>query len=165
MEKEAQVQRDPHNAQAWFELGVRQQENEREGKAIAALRRALELDPTLLPAWLSLATSYTNDGNRQEAYHALQQWIINNEQYKIITAKYHLTSDPSEGFVSMKEKREKLVECLIDMATRAAEVGVHGMDADVQVALAVLLNTSDVSSPFPGLVIECTLKMGLTLGL
>lgn len=143
LEKEAHVQRHPHDAQAWFELGIRQQENEREGKAIAALKRALELDPILLPAWLSLATSHTNEGNRQEALDALQQWIVNNEQYKIISAKYHLLSSPPEGFVSMREKRETLVNCLIDMATRASEVGVQGIDADVQIALAVLLNTSD----------------------
>ncbi|KAG8918405.1 hypothetical protein FRC01_001874 [Tulasnella sp. 417] len=143
LQKEAYVQRHPHDAQAWFELGVRQQENEREGRAILALQRALELDPTLLPAWLSLATSHTNEGNRQEACNALQQWIIHNEQYKIISAKYHLLSQPSQGFVSMREKREALVNCLIEMATRASEVGVQGIDADVQIALAVLLNTSD----------------------
>ncbi|KAG9048762.1 hypothetical protein FS837_012125 [Tulasnella sp. UAMH 9824] len=143
LEKEAHVQRHPLDAQAWFELGVRQQENEREGKAIVALKRALELDPTLLPAWLSLATSHTNEGSRQEALDTLQQWVINNEQYKIITAKYHLTSEPSKGFVSMREKRETLVKCLIEMATKASEVGVQGIDPDVQIALAVLLNTSD----------------------
>ncbi|KAG8943865.1 hypothetical protein FRC00_010924, partial [Tulasnella sp. 408] len=70
-------------------------------------------------------------------------WIVNNEQYKIITAKYHLISEPSKGFVSMREKRETLVNCLIEMATRASEVGVQGIDPDVQIALAVLLNTSD----------------------
>lgn len=109
------------------------------------MRQAVELDPTLLPAWLSLATSHTNEGDRQEAYNALQQWVVNNERYKIITAKYHLMSQPGQGFVSMREKRETLVNCLIDMATRASEVGAQVVDPDVQIALAVLLNTSDVS--------------------
>ena len=53
------MQRDPANAQAWFQLGVKQQENEREGKAIQALRRALELDAAHLPSWLALAISQT----------------------------------------------------------------------------------------------------------
>ena len=38
LEMEAAVQRDPLNAQAWFQLGVKQQENEREQKAVQALR-------------------------------------------------------------------------------------------------------------------------------
>ena len=54
---EADVQRDPANASVWFNLGVKQQENEREGKAIQALRRALELEPGHLPSWLALAIS------------------------------------------------------------------------------------------------------------
>ena len=68
---EAAVQRDPLNAHAWFQLGVKQQENEREGKAIQALRRALELDPTHLPSWLALAISHTNEGNRHGTYEAM----------------------------------------------------------------------------------------------
>ena len=44
LELEAAVQRDPTDALRWYELGVKQQENEREQKAVQALRRALELE-------------------------------------------------------------------------------------------------------------------------
>ncbi|KAL9936915.1 hypothetical protein V8E36_004150 [Tilletia maclaganii] len=48
LEREAAVQDDPTNAaQAWYDLGVKQQENEREGLAISALHRAVQLDPKL----------------------------------------------------------------------------------------------------------------------
>lgn len=143
LEKEAEVQRNPQSAAAWLALGMKQQENEREDKAIAALRRALELDSTLLSAWLALAISHTNEGSRHDAYQALQQWIDNNDQYKDVSAKYQGRSDGREEseFVSMREKGEKLVNCLIEMAMRGQEMGV---DADVQIALAVLLNASEV---------------------
>ncbi|KAG8903223.1 hypothetical protein FRB99_003576 [Tulasnella sp. 403] len=143
LEKEAAVQRNPFDANAWLELGIKQQENEREAKAIAALTRALELDSTLLPAWLSLAISYTNEGNRHEAYGALQQWVENNEKYKIISARYHITTQDPKNYVSMREKRERLIQCLIDIATMANDIGVTTVDADVQIALAVLLNSSE----------------------
>jgi len=60
-----------------------------------------------------------------------------------LTAKYRLGEEDPAKFVSMREKREKLVNCLIEMATMAHEVGIQTIDADVQVALAVLLNTSE----------------------
>ncbi|KAL9711601.1 hypothetical protein Ac2012v2_004672 [Leucoagaricus gongylophorus] len=53
LELEAAVQRDMTKARAWYELGVRQQENEREHQALQALKRAVELDPTHLPSWLA----------------------------------------------------------------------------------------------------------------
>ena len=71
----------PDSAQAWFDLGVKQQENERETLALQALRRAVELDPAHLPAWLALATSSTNESLRQDAVDAVREWIMRNEKY------------------------------------------------------------------------------------
>ena len=57
LELEAAVQRDSKNVQAWFALGVKQQDSEREQKAIDALSRAVELDPEYVPSWLALGIS------------------------------------------------------------------------------------------------------------
>lgn len=138
LELEAVVQRDPNNAAAWFELGVKQQENEREAKAIQALERSVELDPSLLSAWLALSVSYTNDNNRTGVYNAIKEWVLRNSKYPRITQ----TADLNTANVSSPGDFGALIQCLIGMARSADEVG--GVDADVQVALAVLLNTTEV---------------------
>ncbi|KAJ3537512.1 hypothetical protein NM688_g6677 [Phlebia brevispora] len=141
LELEATVQRDPHNASAWFELGVKQQENEREQKAIHALRRALELDPTYLPAWLALAVSHTNDGNRVGAYEGIREWVTRNNQYATAVEAYR-TSHAIDGDATQTEKFNNLIDCLITMARSDASGQI---DADIQIALAILMNTNEVS--------------------
>ncbi|KAI0305437.1 hypothetical protein B0F90DRAFT_1698015 [Multifurca ochricompacta] len=139
---EAAVQRDPTNALAWYELGVRQQENEREQQAISALRRALELDPTHLPSWLALAISYTNEGDRHGTYKAVQNWVRHNEKYRdIVTAIETHDGAGSDGV----DEFQKLIGCLIAMARGVSQPGTSNaeLDADVQIALAVLLNTNE----------------------
>lgn len=138
------MQRDPSNARAWYELGVKQQENEREQQAIWALRRSLELDPTHIPSWLALAISYTNEGDRRGTYEAIQNWIRHNEAYRDIVAA-HEASDGAES--NDTSEFQKLIACLIVMARRISRPGTGGddeVDADVQIALAVLLNTNEV---------------------
>ena len=81
LQLEAAVQRDMSNARKWFELGVKQQENEREKQALQALKRAVELDPSHLPSWLALSVSHTNDGNRQAACDAIREWVMRNDNY------------------------------------------------------------------------------------
>ncbi|KWU43194.1 TPR-like protein, partial [Rhodotorula sp. JG-1b] len=123
---EAEVLREPHNASAWLSLGLKQQQNEREELAIAALRRATELDPFVADgaAHLALAVSYTNEGRRTDAYEHLNQWVdaIAREQgsyYANEIAQYrNFRAERSQG-------------------------GAEGVDADVQVALGVLFNSSE----------------------
>jgi len=137
------VQRDPTNARAWYELGVKQQENEREQQAIWALQRALELDPTHLPSWLALAVSYTNEGDRHGTYEAVQNWVRNNAAYRDIVAAY----DANNGAASSgTDEFQALIDCLIAMARGVSQPGMSNteIDADVQIALAVLLNTNGV---------------------
>lgn len=137
---EAAVQRDPLNAAIWYELGVKQQENEREGKALQALQRAVELDPSLLPAWLALAISYTNDNDRQGTYQSISQWVNRNDKYRASADAFRAANPLSENAV-MTEKFTHLIDCLIAMArSNTGEV-----DADIQIALAVLLNSHEVS--------------------
>ncbi|KAF8070620.1 hypothetical protein FPV67DRAFT_1561383 [Lyophyllum atratum] len=127
LQLEAAVQRDMNNAAAWFELGVKQQENEREHKALQALKRAVELDPSHMPTWLALAVSNTNEGNRVATYDAVNEWVNLNVRYQDATA-------------SLSERYGYLTETLILMA-RSDTSGV--VDAEIQIALAILLNTDE----------------------
>ncbi|KAI0302639.1 hypothetical protein BC826DRAFT_1089741 [Russula brevipes] len=142
LEMEATVQRDPTNARAWYELGVKQQENEREQQAILALQRALDLDPTHLPSWLALAISYTNEGDRHGTYQAVRNWVRHNEAYRDIVTAY----EAGDGLeFSGTDEFQKLIGCLIVMARGVSQRSTGGseVDADVQIALAVLLNTNE----------------------
>ncbi len=140
---EAAVQRDPTNAARWYELGVKQQENEREQKAIQALRRAIELDPTHLASWLALAISHTNEGNRSAAYNSIREWLERNERYSAAVAQFRaLNPEPAEARPS--EKLTNMMQCLMSIVRENAG---RDIDADIQIALAVLLNTNEVRSP------------------
>lgn len=143
LEMEAAVQRDPQNAAAWYELGVKQQENEREHKAIVALRRAVELDPTHLPTWVALGVSYTNDNNRMGTYDAINQWLQRNDKYKDAVMRWRAENPQrrsADAEATIMEKFSGLIECLISVARE----GMSGeVDADVQIALAGLLNTNE----------------------
>lgn len=132
------MQRDPANAAAWFELGVKQQENEREAKAIQALERAIELDPSHLPTWLALAVSYTNDTHRLGAYDAVREWALRNPKYQAVVSGSTLATAARGDFAG-------LIDVLIRMATSTNHQNQGGVDADVQVALAVLLNATEVN--------------------
>lgn len=149
MELEATVQRDPTNSRAWYELGVKQQENEREQKAVHALRRALELDPTHLPSWVALAVSHTNEGNRQGTYHAIREWVERNDSYQDAVQGFRVSNQLGDG-LTQAENFQQLAECLMAMA-RSDTSGA--IDPDIQIALAVLLNTSEVRST--GMVLFC----------
>ncbi|TFK44386.1 hypothetical protein BDQ12DRAFT_672889 [Crucibulum laeve] len=139
LELEAALQRDLNNASAWYNLGVKQQENEREHKALQALQRAVELDPTHLPTWLALAISYTNDSNRQGTYDAIQEWVTRNEKYQPAVQSFRALN-PESANAHLSERYSRLIQCLIEMARSDVSGNV---DADIQIALAVLLNTNE----------------------
>jgi peroxin-5 len=142
LELEAAVQRNMTDASAWFDLGVKQQANERETQALQALTRAVELDPNYLAAWLALAVSHTNDGNRAGTYDAVRQWIDHNERYAGAVAQYR-AGHPELADAPIAERFGSLIQCLIEMARSDTSGAV---DADIQIALAVLLNTNEVRS-------------------
>lgn len=163
LEMEAAVQRDPQNARAWYELGVKQQENEREHKAIIALRRAIEIDPAHLPTWVALGVSYTNDNNRMGTYDAINQWIQRNEKYQHAVLQWRAENPERGGTstdaeVTIMEKFNGLIQCLISIA-RGDTSGE--LDADIQIALAVLLNTNEVRICFLKHVSKFNLQIGL----
>ena len=148
LELEAAAQRDPKNAQVWYALGVKQQDSEREQQAIEALRRAVELDPEYIPTWLALGISHTNESNRAGAYGAIREWVKRHPKFSQTTVGL------SSGFTnevfepgserSQRAMYEGLIACLIEIIRNAGRSGEeHGIDPDVQIALAVLLNSNE----------------------
>lgn len=148
LELEAAVQRDPKNVQAWYALGVKQQDSEREQKAIEALRRAVELDPEYVQSWLALGFSHTNESNRAKAYGAIREWVRRHPKFP------QTSVGMSGGFTdevfepgserSQKAMYEGLIACLIEIIRDAGgSEEEHRIDPDVQIALAVLLNSNE----------------------
>lgn len=120
---------------------MKQQENEREDKAMEALQRAVILDPTHLPSWLALAISYTNDNNHQGTYDAIYEWTSQNARYRVAVDKFRALH-PDSPQMTLAERRSQLVNCLITMVTSGGGEREE-VDADIQIALAVLFNTSE----------------------
>lgn len=120
---------------------MKQQENERETQALHALHQAVELDPSHLPSWLALAISYTNESDRLGTLNAINQWVNRNERYAGVLQQFKNSRAVVSEDGSTSEKMSELIECLMTMARNAGEAGI---DADVQIALAVLLNTNEV---------------------
>lgn len=141
--KEADAQRDPLNPQVWLNLGLKQQENEREALAVQALRRALELDPALKEAWLALAVSYTNDGLTAEAHRAMQRWADCKAEYSDLVQRFRtINADSIDANASNAEKHIFLTNLLVEMA-RAGTGQDHQIDPEVQIALGVMFNASE----------------------
>lgn len=138
LELEAAVQQDPTDHEAWYALGLKQQENEREDQAIRALTKVLDLDPDYRPAYLALAVSYTNESEHDRSRAMMSKWIdmaesAGGQQYE------------TEGLVGDALAHGRLVERLIDMARRSPEE----VDPEVQIALGVLFNSSEVGYVTP----------------
>ncbi|KAK3823748.1 MAG: hypothetical protein JOS17DRAFT_753272 [Linnemannia elongata] len=132
---EAAVQKDPTDAAAWHQLGLRQQENERETMAIAALLKAVEANPKELNAWLALAVSYTNENCRVDAYDSLQSWVENSDLYSGV-----MKSVQGGQGRSAQERHEYVTGLFLEAArTNPGE----NLDPDVQIALGVLFNVSE----------------------
>ena len=140
LEREAAVQEDPNNASVWYDLGVKQQENERETQAIAALQKAIQLNPDLKDAWLALAVSYTNENDRTAAYEAIEHWTEIDEKYRDIVAA-HKAEAAGRPSATLADRHANLTTLLIAMARHGSQLGE--VDADVQVALGVLFNGSE----------------------
>lgn len=141
LEREAAVQADPRDASAWLDLGVKQQENEREGPAIAALHRAIEIDPQLGDAWLALAVSYTNENDRSAALEATERWIGTLQHYSAVVAAHEASVSKLSADATSQERHARLTNTLIAIARSGSTTGT--VDADIQVALGVLFNASE----------------------
>jgi len=108
----------------------------------------VELDPEYVQSWLALGVSHTNESNRANAYGAIREWVRRHP-------KFHQTSvGTSGGFIdevfepgserSQKAMYEGLIACLIEIIRGAnGSEEEHRIDPDVQIALAVLLNSNE----------------------
>lgn len=139
LELEAAVQRNPRDHEAWYHLGLKQQENEREDQAIRALRRVVNLEPEYRAAYLALAVSLTNEGDREGANQMLEKWIEMGEGAGLAGTAREGGGRSRENWIS---GQKRLVGRLIDMARKSPEE----VDAEVQIALGVLFNATEVSS-------------------
>jgi len=127
---------------AWLALGLKQQSLERETQAISALERAIELDPSLGEAWLGLSVSYTNDTNSYGVGRSVDAWVrlrlAEESKYSQLNQRgYELSAESS------RERMNGLASILMEMARVDQETG--SLDADLQMALAVLFYTTEVS--------------------
>lgn len=96
---------------------------------------------------MALAVSHTNENERSAADDAIEQWVRRNLDYRDVTEpffeavkKLNGGDNTLEGLGQLRRHSE-LIDCLMAMARRGNESGI--VDADVQIALAVLLNTSE----------------------
>ena len=145
LEREAAVLQNPTDSHAWLALGIKQQENEREEQAILALTRALQLDPDLREAYLALAVSYTNENERGLAYESIDRWIdcLAVKEYAREIEHYRDLFGRLGADLGISEKHDYLTGMLIRLAQSRAEKDGADVDADVQIGLGVLFNTSE----------------------
>ncbi|ORZ20706.1 hypothetical protein BCR42DRAFT_489185 [Absidia repens] len=128
------------DAANWNAMGMDLQETEQDVAAIDAFRHALDLDTTMLDAWLNLAISYTNEHQRGNVYDCLEAWLHHNEKYQ------HLCKPADDVSVVMKDRNTALIDRFI-LAARCApgdtNTTTDEIDADVQVVLGILFYLAD----------------------
>lgn len=123
---EAEVMKNPENAEGWRLLGIAHAENDDDQQAIAAMMRAQEADPTNLEVLLALGVSHTNELEQAYALKYLYGWLRNHPKYGAIAGP-ELSSSLYYADVA------RLFE-------EAAQLSPE--DADVHIVLGVLYNLS-----------------------
>lgn len=123
---EAEVLKNPDNAEGWRLLGITHAENDDDQQAIASMMRAQEADPTNLEVLLALGVSYTNELEQPEALKYLYGWLQNHPRYGALA--------PSQQGDSLYYA--DVVRLFSDAARMSPE------DADVLIVLGVLYNLS-----------------------
>ncbi|XWS27654.1 hypothetical protein CRYUN_Cryun25bG0000100 [Craigia yunnanensis] len=123
---EAEVMKNPENAEGWRLLGITHAENDDDQQAIAAMMRAQEADPTNLEVLLALGVSHTNELEQAAALKYLYGWLRHHPKY---------------GTLAPPELIDSLYYA--DVARLFNEVAqMSPEDADVHIVLGVLYNLS-----------------------
>ncbi|CAM0912231.1 unnamed protein product [Alopecurus aequalis] len=123
---EAEVLKNPDNAEGWRLLGVTHAENDDDQQAIAAMLRAQEANPTNLEVLLALGVSHTNELEQGEALRYLSRWLQNHPKYGGLAPQ-----NPSDSHYGPD---------VIRLFNEAAQMSPE--DADVHIVLGVLYNLS-----------------------
>ncbi|KAF8099138.1 hypothetical protein N665_0251s0059 [Sinapis alba] len=123
---EAEVMKNPENAEGWRLLGVTHAENDDDQQAIAAMMRAHEADPSNLEVLLALGVSHTNELEQATALKYLYGWLRNHPKY---------------GAIAPPELADSLYHAdITTLFTEASQMNPE--DADVHIVLGVLFNLS-----------------------
>ncbi|KAL2335854.1 hypothetical protein Fmac_010300 [Flemingia macrophylla] len=123
---EAEVLKNPENAEGWRLLGIAHAENDDDQQAIAAMMRAQEADPTNLEVLLALGVSHTNELEQPAALKYLYGWLRHHPKY---------------GTLAPPEMSDSLYYAdVARLFNEAAEVSPD--DADVHIVLGVMYNLS-----------------------
>lgn len=123
---EAEVLKNPDNAEGWRLLGVAHAENDDDQQAIAAMMRAQEADPTNLEVLLALGVSHTNELEQAAALKYLYGWLRHHPKY---------------GTLAPLELADSLYYAdVARLFNEAAQMSPE--DADVHIVLGVLYNLS-----------------------
>jgi Flp pilus assembly protein TadD len=142
---EAAVQQEPTNAEAWRYLGQAQAENEDEAHAIAALSKAISIDPYNLPALMMLGVSYTNDLEEGKALKYLKTWILHHPDYQgDALAEHKQQLEEYEQFYGGQAEQRldhNLHNVVTKMFQRAAII--NPKDYEVHTVLGVLYHLSN----------------------
>ncbi|XP_057466175.1 peroxisome biogenesis protein 5-like [Actinidia eriantha] len=123
---EAEVLKNPENAEGWRLLGIAHAENDDDQQAIAAMMRAQEVDPTNLEVLLALGVSHTNELEQAAALKYLYSWLRHHSKY---------------GTLAPPEMSDSLYYAdVARLFNDAAQMSPE--DADVHIVLGVLYNLS-----------------------
>ncbi|KMZ61554.1 Peroxisomal targeting signal 1 receptor, partial [Zostera marina] len=123
---EAEVMKNPNNAEGWRLLGITHAENDDDQQAIASMWQAQEADPTNLEVLLALGVSHTNELEKSEALKYLYGWLKNHPKYRTL-----VSPQLSESLYFADVAR---------LFTEASQISPE--DADIHVVLGVLYNLS-----------------------
>ncbi|PIN04354.1 TPR repeat-containing protein [Handroanthus impetiginosus] len=123
---EAEVLKNPDNAEGWRLLGIAHAENDDDQQAIAAMMRAQEVDPTNLEVLLALGVSHTNELEQAAALKYLYSWLRHHPKY---------------GSIAPQDQPENLYYAdVVRLFNDAAKLSPD--DADVHIVLGVMYNLS-----------------------
>lgn len=121
---EAEVLKNPENAEGWRLLGIAHAENDDDQQAIAAMMRAQEADSTNLEVLLALGVSHTNELEQAAALKYLYGWLRHHSKY---------------GTLASPELSDSLYYAdVARLFNEAAQMSPD--DADVHIVLGVLYN-------------------------
>ncbi|XP_068158159.1 peroxisomal targeting signal 1 receptor [Drosophila tropicalis] len=138
---EVAAKKEPERAEIWELLGISQAENEMDPQSIAALKRALELQPDNRRVIMALAVCYTNEGLQYNAVKMLSNWLEVHPAYTQLLQSHPDLKSDSVSLASSLIGPKKLQD-LQQIYLEAVRLRLPEVDPDVQEALGVLYNLS-----------------------